>query len=139
MHGPTLREGAWAVGRPPDALHNHGADSLRAAWARGLAVVRTGTRDAGDVAAVDEALQAASRTLDAMESLARTRPASTLLNMLSLVDATVNALTSLTDDAIDQHDPIGLLTWLLAQDSQLRARLDSWSCVLAALSDPPLS
>lgn len=139
MHGPTLREGVWAVERSPDALHTPGADSLRTAWARGLAVVRTSARDAGDVAAVDEALQAASRTLDAMESLARTQPASTGLNMPSLVDATVNALASLTDDAVDEGDPIGLLTWLLAQDSQLRARLDGWSGVLAALSDPPLS
>ena len=90
---------------------------LLLAWARALAVLHTPDNGLApvDLLAADEAVRAASRTLVAMDP-----------ERGSWVSDTVDALTALTDDWIRQQDPHSLLVWLLSQDSQLRARLDSW-------------
>lgn len=145
MYRTTLCEGVWAsmasvcvapsryTSTPAyhtgSELSDEGWDEpLRTAWARALAVLRAlgSELDAVDFQAAEGSVSAASRTLETIGTLRMLIPPSATLNIPRLAAETVDALRWLTDDWINQQDPVGLLTWVLSQGSQLRARLDSW-------------
>lgn len=111
-------------------------DPLRAAWDRALAVLRApgSAVDPADLRAAAARLEAAGRTLATMDALRTAFPTSSLA---ALALETVDALSHLTDDGIRQQDAAGLLSWLLSQDAQLRARVDSWGASARPGSAPP--
>lgn len=111
---------------PPD---NDWAASLKAAWEKGLETLRSFSAqiDAADLDGVETELQAAARTLETIESLRALGPNSSRVNISRLAVDTVDALTEITYDRISEKDPVRLLIWMLSQDSQLQARVESWS------------